>query len=133
MVSAGVENSEQRRSQLLRGVLDVCLLALISEEPRYGYELAEGLAQRGLALVSEGSIYPLLSRMQSAGLVSVFKTASGNGPPRKYYQLTDAGAAELAAGRRSWAAFAESVGQVLAVPTRPEPSPSVPSRHQEDS
>src|SRR5687768_15649020 len=104
---------EQRGTQLLRGVLDVCLLAVIAEKPRYGYELAEELSSRGLVLVREGSIYPLLSRMQRAELVSVFRTESANGPPRKYYQITPAGAAELAAGRQSWSDFTEAVARVL--------------------
>ena len=57
------------RSQLLKGVLDMCLLAIINEEPSYGYEMADKLSQRGLHLSSEGSIYPTLSRMQRSSLI----------------------------------------------------------------
>lgn len=104
---------EQRGTQLLRGVLDVCLLAVIAEKPRYGYELAEELAVRGLSLVREGSIYPLLTRMQRAGLVSAFRAGSSGGPPRKYYRLTPAGEAELATGLQSWSDFTTAVARVL--------------------
>ncbi|MEV6977548.1 PadR family transcriptional regulator [Kitasatospora sp. NPDC093806] len=106
--------SGQRRSQLLRGVLDLCLLALIAERPRYGFEFAQGLAEGGLELVSDGSVYPLLARMERAGLISAFRAASpSGGAPRKYYRLTEAGHAELATGRADWLAFAGPVGRIL--------------------
>ncbi|MFJ8435914.1 PadR family transcriptional regulator [Kitasatospora sp. NPDC094019] len=105
---------DQRRSQLLRGVLDLCLLALIAERPRYGFEFAQGLAEGGLELVSDGSIYPLLARMERAGLIAAFRAPSpSGGAPRKYYRLTEAGHAELSAGRSDWHAFAGHVGRIL--------------------
>jgi PadR family transcriptional regulator PadR len=108
-----VDTGDPRRTQLLRGVLDTCLLALIAERPRYGYELIEALTDRGLALVSEGSIYPLLARLERSGLVTAYRAPSASGPPRKYYRLTDQGVAELAAGRRSWDEFAAAVSRVF--------------------
>jgi PadR family transcriptional regulator PadR len=113
MIGRRSDDSEARRTQLLRGVLDTCLLALIAEQPRYGYEIVEALSERGLTLVSEGSIYPLLSRLQRAGLVSAYHLPSPSGPPRKYYELTPEGQAELASGRHSWTEFADAVGRVL--------------------
>ncbi|MGW6915387.1 PadR family transcriptional regulator [Kitasatospora sp. NPDC054939] len=105
---------DQRRSQLLRGVLDLCLLALIAERPRYGFEFTQGLAESGLDLVSDGSIYPLLTRMERTGLITAFRAPSpSGGAPRKYYRLTEAGQAELAAGRAGWHAFAGPVGRIL--------------------
>ncbi|QKW08735.1 PadR family transcriptional regulator [Streptomyces sp. NA04227] len=105
---------DQRRSQLLRGVLDLCLLSLIDERPRYGFEFVEALAESGLDLVSEGSIYPLLSRMERAELISSFRAPSqSGGAPRKYYRLTDAGRAELTSGRTVWRAFSGQVSEVL--------------------
>ncbi|MBT2396756.1 PadR family transcriptional regulator [Streptomyces sp. ISL-100] len=105
---------DQRRSQLLRGVLDLCLLALIAERPRYGYEFVEALAATGLDLVSEGSIYPLLARMERTGLVDTFRAPSATGgAPRKYYRLTDEGRAELTVGRAAWQHFSEAVGRTL--------------------
>ena len=108
------EAGDQRRSQLLRGVLDVCLLALIAERPRYGFEFTQALADSGLDLVREGSIYPLLSRLERAGLVDSYRAPSASGgAPRKYYRLTDAGRGALAEGRTAWQAFAGPVSRIL--------------------
>ncbi|MFB9555644.1 PadR family transcriptional regulator [Streptomyces roseoviridis] len=105
---------DQRRSQLLRGVLDLCLLSLIAERPRYGFEFVAALADNGLDLVSEGSIYPLLTRLEREGLISSYRAPSASGgAPRKYYRLTEAGSVELASGRTVWHAFSGRVGRIL--------------------
>ncbi|MFC8916810.1 PadR family transcriptional regulator [Streptomyces sp. NPDC057116] len=105
---------DQRRSQLLRGVLDLCLLSLIGERPRYGYEFVEALTESGLELVSEGSIYPLLARMERSGLVESYRApSSSGGAPRKYYRLTAAGRGELTRGRAVWREFTTQAGRVL--------------------
>jgi PadR family transcriptional regulator, regulatory protein PadR len=85
---------------LLKGVLDMCLLAIISEEPSYGYEMVNKLASKGLDLVSEGTIYPVLSRLQKNGLVEGYLVESSGGPARKYYRLTPQGPSRWAHGRR---------------------------------
>lgn len=106
--------ADQRRSQLLRGVLDLCLLSLIAERPRYGFEFAQALAEGGLDLVSDGSIYPLLARMERAGLISSYRAPSpSGGAPRKYYRPTEAGRAELTAGRAGWQSFVGPVDRIL--------------------
>ncbi|GHC34761.1 PadR family transcriptional regulator [Streptomyces cinnamoneus] len=121
MTKAPPGTGDQRRSQLLRGVLDLCLLALIEERPRYGYELVEALAASGLELVSEGSIYPLLARMERAALIDAYRAPSAaGGAPRKYYRLTGAGQAELAAGRHAWQGFAPAVSRTLEAGTEGE-------------
>ena len=102
-----------RRSQLLKGVLDMCLLSIIAEEASYGYEMVRKLHDRGLSLASEGSIYPLLSRLQRAGLVEGYLVSSSEGPARKYYRLADAGGAALEQWRNEWQALARSVDNVL--------------------
>ncbi|UUY49677.1 PadR family transcriptional regulator [Streptomyces yangpuensis] len=118
MTTGPQTTGDQRRSQLLRGVLDLCLLSLIAERPRYGFEFAEALAAGGLELVSDGSIYPLLARMERAGLISSYRAPSPTGgAPRKYYRLTEAGQAELGRGRADWHAFAGSVGRILTATT----------------
>ncbi|MGW3010092.1 PadR family transcriptional regulator [Streptomyces sp. NPDC001219] len=105
---------DQRRSQLLRGVLDLCLLSLIAERPCYGFEFVAALADNGLDLVSEGSIYPLLARLEREGVISSYRAPSASGgAPRKYYRLTEAGRAELASGRAVWHAFSGRVGRIL--------------------
>lgn len=101
-------------SQLLKGVLDMCLLALIAEEPSYGYEMVDKLDGRGLHLVSEGSIYPTLSRLQKAGLIEgYFVETGGSGPPRKYYRLAPRGGEQLAAWSEEWQRLASGVQAVL--------------------
>ncbi|MGI5196299.1 PadR family transcriptional regulator [Streptomyces sp. CA-288835] len=114
MTKGAPESDDQRRSQLLRGVLDLCLLSLISSRPRYGYEFVEALADSGLELVSEGSIYPLLARMERARLISSYRApSSSGGAPRKYYRLTEAGRAELTSGQAVWRAFTGQVDRIL--------------------
>ena len=106
---------EARRSQLLRGVLDLCLLAVLNDEPAYGYEMTKRLRARGLSTVGEGSIYPLLGRLERDGLVDTYRAASNGGPPRKYYRLTDDGRRALAAGTSEWRAARDAVDGVLDV------------------
>jgi PadR family transcriptional regulator PadR len=97
---------------LLRGVLDLCVLALLEDRPVYGYEIAAELKARGLD-VGGGSIYPLLARLQIAGDVHSSEQASPSGPPRKYWTLTRSGRATLGAGRLSWEQMSNAVSAVL--------------------
>lgn len=106
----------ERRSLILRGVLDICLLALLDDEqPVYGYELTERLGARDL-LVAGGSSYPLLARLEKSGLVSSEQRPSPSGPPRKYYSLTEQGREALDSGRAEWNAVAASVTALLNTP-----------------
>ena len=101
-------------SQLLKGVLDMCLLSLIAEEPSYGYEMAAKLKGRGLQLVSDGSIYPTLSRLQKAGLVEgYFVEADGSGPPRKYYRIVESGRLRLDEWSGEWKNLSAGVTAIL--------------------
>lgn len=100
-------------TQLLKGVLDMCLLALIEAEPSYGYEMVQKLTSAGLNLVSEGSIYPSLGRLERRGLVEGYLVASSGGPSRKYYRTTPAGEKALTAWRDSWKEFSEGVTKVV--------------------
>jgi PadR family transcriptional regulator PadR len=106
--------NESRRSQMLRGVLDLCLLAVVVDEPAYGYEMTRRLRDRGLAIVGEGSIYPLLGRLERDGLVETYRAASNGGPPRKYYRPSDAGRLALALGVSEWRAARDAIDAVLA-------------------
>ncbi|MDJ0961190.1 MAG: PadR family transcriptional regulator [Acidimicrobiia bacterium] len=103
----------EHSSQLLKGVLDMCLLALIAEEPSYGYEMVDKLGHRGLELVSEGSIYPLLSRLQKKHLIEGYFVESSGGPPRKYYRIAPAGREQLAAWEEEWERLSRGVKAVL--------------------
>jgi len=106
-----------RRSQLLRGVLDICLLAVMGEGAAYGYEMTKRLRARGLSMVGEGSIYPLLGRLERDGLVETQRVASNGGPPRKYYSLSPEGARALEAGVREWQAARHAVDGALGLLT----------------
>jgi PadR family transcriptional regulator PadR len=102
-----------RRTQLLRGVLDLCLLAVMEEGPAYGYEMTKRLRARGLSMVGEGSIYPLLARLEREGLVETERVASNGGPPRKYYRPSSAGRRALADGIGEWRSARDALDRVL--------------------
>ncbi len=115
-------NDSTRRSQLLRGALDLCLLAVIHEEPAYGYEMTKRLSARGLSIVGEGSIYPLLGRLEREGLVETYRAVSDGGPPRKYYCTSHKGRRALEDGLAEWRSVRDAVDGVLGV-VEPEVKP----------
>jgi PadR family transcriptional regulator PadR len=100
-------------SQLRKGTLEYCVLALLRDGQRYGFELVRTLSQADGLLVSEGTIYPLLSRLRRDRLVSTSWQESETGPPRRYYQLTDAGQRALADFSDEWARFRDAVDQLV--------------------
>lgn len=100
-------------SQWLRGVLDLCLLAVVDAEPAYGYEMTRRLATAGLD-VADGSIYPALGRLRRDALVEVFRRPGEAGPPRSYYRTTAAGRETLAGWRDAWTDFAAGVSRTVA-------------------
>ncbi len=104
---------EARQPQLLRGVLDLCLLAIMEEEETYGYELTRRLRERGLSMVGGGSIYPLLGRLERNGLVETRRLAGRGGPPRKYYSPSADGRRALASGVAEWRATRDAVDGLL--------------------
>lgn len=97
--------------QLKKGVLGLCVLALLSRGNSYAYEIASRLS---LAVgMGEGTIYPLMRRMQSDGLVATYLEESPSGPPRKYYRLTDSGRDSLAAQLTEWRSFTAAVDSLI--------------------
>ncbi|QSB13437.1 PadR family transcriptional regulator [Natronosporangium hydrolyticum] len=105
--------AEERRAQWLRGALDLCVLAALVDRERYGYELSQRLAAAGLGQVKGGTLYPLLARLETAGLVTSRWQPGEQGPGRKYYRLTAAGQEQLATQAAAWSDFAGSVGALL--------------------
>ena len=97
--------------QLKKGVLGLCVLALLSRADSYSYEIASKLAQA--VDMGEGTIYPLMRRMQSDGLVETYFEESSTGPARKYYRLTPVGRTSLSAQKAEWTAFSAAVGVIL--------------------
>jgi PadR family transcriptional regulator PadR len=100
--------------QLKKGALDLCVLALLSRADGYAYEIASRLAEA--IDMGEGTIYPLMRRMQADGLVETYLVESSSGPSRKYYRLTEAGRASFTAQRDAWRAFARAVEDILGEP-----------------
>ena len=109
----GQRSGQGHTTQLLHGVLDMCLMSIISEEASYGYEMVRKLRERGLDLASEGSIYPLLSRLQKQGLIEGYLVQSSEGPARKYYRMSDQGTKTLSQWLENWYGFRDSVDAVL--------------------
>jgi PadR family transcriptional regulator PadR len=100
-------------TQMRRGTLQYCVLALLARKERYGFDLVRSLAAVDGMVTSEGTIYPLLSRLRRDGLVESSWEESPNGPPRRYYRLTDTGRASLRAFKREWSRFRDAVDQFV--------------------
>ena len=98
---------------MLKGILDGCLLAIIKEKEVYGYEVAEKLEHYGFNTFSEGTIYPLLMRMQKEQLLTSTLKKSTAGPRRKYYSLTEKGEQELERFITRWDYLQSNVNKVL--------------------
>lgn len=82
-------------SQMLKGTLEGCVLAIISKKETYGYEISEQLKEYGFGKITEGTIYPLLLRLEKNKMIEAIYKDSGMGPKRKYYYLTAEGKVEL--------------------------------------
>lgn len=96
-------------TEWLRGVLETCVLAVVADGPTYGYAIAQALADSGLGTVKGGTLYPLLSRLETAGLVAVEWRAGDGGPGRKYYTLTGEGRDQLGRLSDEWAGFSTAI------------------------
>lgn len=101
-------------TQMLKGIIDGCMLAIIARKEVYGYEIAELLAAYGFTAMSEGTIYPILLRMQKEALVTSKTKKSTAGPRRKYYYITEKGLEELEAFQKRWDVLKRNVDNVLA-------------------
>ncbi|MGI5215802.1 PadR family transcriptional regulator [Plantactinospora sp. CA-290183] len=104
---------QERRAQWLRGVLDLCVLALLQRRESYGYELAQSLDAAGVGPIQGGTLYPVLLRLQRTGLVTAQWREGAAGPARKYYRITGAGTETLSRTAADWNAFTGGVGGVL--------------------
>ncbi len=100
-------------TELRRGVLGPCVLALLDLRPRFGLELVRDLAAADGLLTSDGTGYPLLNRLRDAGLVTSQWRDQDGERARRYYSITDAGRVSLAAFRADWARFSATVTGVL--------------------
>lgn len=101
-------------SQMLKGTLEGCILGILSQKETYGYEISSQLAAYGFGTIPEGTIYPLLLRLEKNGAVRAETRPSPLGPSRKYYSLTQAGEQALADFMASYAELSRAVDCLLA-------------------
>ena len=99
-------------TEMLKGVLEGCVLEIISREQTYGYEITRRLNTLGFAEVVEGTIYAILIRLEKNKLVDMEKKPSDMGPPRKFYALNDAGREELRKFWEKWEFVASKITQL---------------------
>ena len=100
-------------TQLLKGALDLMVLAVVEDEDGYGYDVVRRLRSAGFDDVGDASVYGTLRRLYAAGLLASYVVPSEAGPHRKYYGITPQGRAELKRQRGDWAHFAHAVESVL--------------------
>lgn len=107
-------------TQLLKGVLDLTVLAVVGQEDGYGYDVLRRLRGSGLTEVGDASVYGTLRRLYAAGALTSYVVPSDEGPHRKYYGITPAGRDRLDRQTKDWASFADAVTALLHRPIAPQ-------------
>ena len=97
--------------QFKKGVLEICVLALLNQKDMYGYELVQKISAQ--IAIAEGSVYPLLRRLTKEGYFTTYLRESTEGPSRKYYKLTDTGREYLKKLVEEWKRFSKSVDEII--------------------
>lgn len=97
--------------QFKKGVLDMCVLAMLRDGDSYGYDIADTLSSK--ILLADGTVYPILRKLAADGYVTTYLKESQNGPPRKYYHLTDTGLQILKEYIEDWNNFNEVVREIV--------------------
>lgn len=100
-------------SQMLKGILESCILKIISSKETYGYEISQQLKIYGFSGISEGTIYPLLLRLEKNALIKAKYRESALGPKRKYFSITPAGEKELETFVNNWQELNHAVNQLF--------------------
>jgi PadR family transcriptional regulator PadR len=98
---------------LRRGTLEFCVLAMVEEKDRYGTEIVRRFGEEKSLTASEGTLYPLLSRLRRLGWLDSRWSESPTGPPRRYYALSDSGRAALQHFRTEWVSFRQTVDRLV--------------------
>lgn len=101
------------KSQLMKGILEGCILKIIDQSETYGYEIVVKLQENGFQGVKEGTLYPLLLRLEKKGLIAATYKPSPLGPSRKYYSLTEEGQSYLKHFCTSWHEVCQSVDHIF--------------------
>jgi PadR family transcriptional regulator, regulatory protein PadR len=102
---------DNNKAQMRKGILEYCILSVLSRNSCYASDIIKELKEAEVIVV-EGTLYPLLTRQKNAGLLSYRWEESLQGPPRKYYELTDEGKKYLAELDKSWQELVDSVNQI---------------------
>ncbi len=102
----------KQETEMLKGILEGIVLALLAGRSAYGYEITTWLRDKGFSDIAEGTIYALLIRIEQRGLVDVAKEPSEKGPPRKVYSLNAAGRAHLDEFWRTWSFLSDQLAQL---------------------
>ena len=97
--------------QYKKGVLELCVLAMLHQRDRYGYELSEQLSKT--IDIADGTVYPIMRKLKADGLVTTYLSEESGGPPRKYYSLTDLGRSTYLTDRADYLHFAASIESIL--------------------
>jgi len=97
--------------QFKKGVLELCVLAMLFKKDCYGYELVNEISKN--IKISDGTIYPLLRRLKNEGFFTTYIEESQEGPPRKYYKLTELGAETKVQLENDWESFVKGVNQIV--------------------
>jgi PadR family transcriptional regulator PadR len=105
-------NTENQNAQMRKGVLELCILSIISEKDAYASDIIRKLKEARLIVV-EGTLYPLLTRLKNEGLTTYRWEESKSGPPRKYHQVTESGKQVLAELKKDWEELVSSVGNII--------------------
>jgi PadR family transcriptional regulator, regulatory protein PadR len=100
-------------TQVRRGLLELCILSLLGQQPMYGYQIVKRLTEVPGLVITEGTIYPLLSRLKSQGHVTSTLTESPLGPARRTYVLTEGGRNHLQSITQGWQGIVQAVNQCL--------------------
>ena len=98
-------------NQYKKGVLELCVMALLQSKDHYGYEISEILSEK--INIADGTVYPILRKLKSDGLLTTYIQEESGGPPRKYYSLTELGRDVYKIDRGDYLIFAESVKNIL--------------------
>lgn len=106
---------EINTSQILKGTLEACILQLIKNQDMYGYEITEQLSNYGLDMVAQGTIYPLLLKLEKEELVTSYLKESNFGPPRKYYSITKQGEEYVSSFKNTWGNISTTINSILKI------------------
>lgn len=113
MSDTGGTDEQRWLTQLRKGLLEICTLVVLSQEDGYGYQIVQRLKQVDGLTMNEGTVYPILARLHREGCLATYRQHSESGPPRKWFQLTQAGRDRLVSMVREWSRLYRGVELLL--------------------